>query len=125
MIAVDELPQILDRPRAKPAARALTNLKPILAGEFGDLEKKIDQVLALNVLHELGDEASRVIGAALKPDGTALIIDWNARVERPAGPPADHLYTPREARTRLERAGFEIEAEYSFSYHYGFRARWG
>lgn len=83
VIAVDELPQILDRPRAKPAAVTLTNLKPILAGEFGDLEKKIDRVLALNVLHELGGEASRVIGAALKLDGTALIIDWNARVERP------------------------------------------
>jgi 2-polyprenyl-3-methyl-5-hydroxy-6-metoxy-1,4-benzoquinol methylase len=99
VIALDDLPQMLNRLRAKPAAAALANLKPMLAGEIGELEKKIDRVLELNVLHELGDEALRNLGGLLKPDGAALSIDWNAAVEHPAGPPADHLYTPREART--------------------------
>lgn len=124
VIALDELPAMLDRLRAKPVAAALTNLKSMLISEAGDLEKKVDRVLALNVLHELGDEALQNLGALLKTDGAALFIDWNAGVERPAGPPADHLYTPREARERLERMGFKIELEHSFSYHYGFRARW-
>ncbi len=124
VIAMDELPQMLDRLRAKPAAAELTNLKPMLISEVGDLEKKVDRVLALNVLHELGDEALRNLGALLKTDGAALFIDWNAEVERPAGPPADHLYASGEARTRLERIGFKIEVEHPFSYHYGLRARW-
>ena len=125
--ALDELPAMLDRLRAKPTAAALANLKLMLLGEIGDLEKKIDRVLALNVLHELGDEALRNLGALLnlKPHGAALFIDWNAEVERPVGPPADHVYTPGEARARLERMGFEIETEHSFPYHYCFRVRRG
>ena len=125
VVALDELPEMLDRLCAKPALAALTNIKPMLASEIGDFKEKIDRVLALNVLHELGDEALRDIGSLLNRDGAALFIDWNAGVERPAGPPADHLYTPLEARTRLERIGFTIEGEHSFPYHYGFNSRWG
>jgi len=117
-IALDELPEMLDRLRAKPNAVALLNLRPTLAGEIGVLGIKIERVLALNVLHELGDEALRVIGALLKPGGFTLFSDWNAGVERPVGPPADHLYKPRDARTRLERIGFKIEVEHSLSYRY-------
>ena len=80
-------------------------------------------MLALNVLHELGDEALRSLRALLKPDGSALLIDWNAHVERPAGPPADHVYSPAEARARLEKLGFQIELDRLFPYHYAFRAR--
>lgn len=129
VIAVDELPEMLARLRAKPAAATLGNLRPMLAGELAEpgaaakFEKQIDRVLALNVLHELGDEALRALGALLKRQGAALFVDWNAAVERPAGPPADHVYSPQEARARLERMGFQVAAEFFFPYHYGFRAR--
>lgn len=122
VIALDELPEMLDRLRAKPAA-ALTNLKPLLAGQRGALASKADRVLALNVLHEMGDEALRDLGTLLKPHGTALFIDWNGAVERPAGPPPDRVYRPAEARERLEQMGFVVEMEHYFSYHYAFRAR--
>jgi len=123
VIAMDEQPAMLDRLREKPAAASLPNLKPMLAAQGAGLQGQIDRVLALNVLHELGDEALRGLRALLKPGGAALFIDWNAEVDRPAGPPRDHVYSPAEARARLESLGFQIEIERLFPYHYAFRAR--
>jgi SAM-dependent methyltransferase len=123
VIALDELPEMLDRLRRKPAAAGLENLKPLLAGETAPFEHKIDRLLALNVLHELGDRALASLAALLKPQGAAVFIDWNAEVDRPHGPPADHVYSPAEARMRLESLGFRIESERLFSYHYAFRTR--
>ena len=82
-----------------------------------------DRVLALNVLHEVGDEALRAMVALLKPGGTVLVVDWNAGVERPVGPPRDHVYTAAEARERMERMGLRIDGERMFKYHYSFVAR--
>jgi SAM-dependent methyltransferase len=123
VIALDELPEMLERLRAKPAAANLPNLHPMLAEHARGLEGKNDRVLALNVLHELGDAALRDLGALLKPQGSALFIDWNAEAERPAGPPADHLYNPAEARERLELMGFQIEMQHLFPYQYALRVR--
>ena len=123
VIALDEQPEMLDRLRAKTEAASLPNLRPMLASQMTGLRGQIDRVLALNVLHELGDEPLRSLRVLLKPGGTALFIDWNAEVERPAGPPPDHVYSPAEARARLESMGFQVEAEKPFPYHYAFRAR--
>src|SRR5690348_5781776 len=118
VFALDEQPAMLDLLREKLAAASLPNLKPLPAGQSDGLEGLIDRVLALNVLHELGDEALKSLRALLKPGGKALFIDWNAEVDRPVGPPRDHVYTPAEARARLESIGFKAEAERSFPYHY-------
>jgi 2-polyprenyl-3-methyl-5-hydroxy-6-metoxy-1,4-benzoquinol methylase len=118
VIAFDEQPEMLDLLRAKPTATELQNLKPVLREEVAAYNGKIDGVLALNVLHELGDEALRNLKALLGPGGLALFIDWNAEVDRPAGPPADHVYSPAEGRRRLEQMGFEIRGEKLFPYHY-------
>lgn len=118
VIALDEQHEMLDYLRAKPAASELANLKPVFSTQVEDFKGKIDRVLALNVLHELGDESLRNLKALLKPNGTALFIDWNAEVERPAGPPADHVYSPVEGRRRLEQMGFQVESERLFPYHY-------
>ncbi len=123
VVALDEMPEMLDRLRAKPTASELANLKPILASEMTPLKGKIDRVLALNVLHELGDVVLKNLAALLVRGGAAAFIDWNAEVERPHGPPADHVYSPAEARARLESLGFKIERERMFPYHYAFRAR--
>jgi 2-polyprenyl-3-methyl-5-hydroxy-6-metoxy-1,4-benzoquinol methylase len=122
VIAFDEQPEMLGLLRAKPAATELANLKPVLPGELSAHEGKIDRVLALNVLHELGDEALRNLKALLKPGGLALFIDWNAEVEPPGGPPADHLYSPPEGRRRLEQMGFAVRGEKLFPYHYSILA---
>lgn len=122
MAALDEQPEMLALLRAKPAAAALANLKPVSPSEMADLKGKIDRVMALNVLHELGNDALASLRALLKSDGMALFIDWNADVDRPVGPPKDHVYSPSEARELLERSGFRIDLESRFPYHYAFRA---
>ena len=89
VIALDEQQEMLDLLRAKPAAQKLSNLKALHTNEITKLNGTADRVLALNVLHEVGDEALRAMAALLKPSGTVLVVDWNAGVERPVGPPRD------------------------------------
>jgi hypothetical protein len=80
-------------------------------------------VLALNVLHELGDAALDDVRALLTPDGVVLFVDWNADVERPVGPPRDHVYGVEDAVRRLEHAGFAVEVRAALPYHYTLAAR--
>ena len=123
VIALDEQQPMLDLLRAKPAVQRLSNLVPLHTAEIARLHGTADRVLALNVLHEVGDEPLRAMAGLLKPGGSVLVIDWNAGVERPVGPPRDHVYTVAEARERLERVNLRIENERIFKYHYALVAR--
>lgn len=123
VIALDEQQEMLHLLRAKPAAQRLSNLSAVHTDEITTLNGTADRVLALNVLHEVGDEALRAMAVLLKPSGTVLVVDWNAGVERPVGPPRDHVYTAAEARERMERMGLRIEGERIFKYHYSLAAR--
>jgi SAM-dependent methyltransferase len=123
VIAFDEQPEMLDMLRAKPAARELKNLKPVLSSETSSLEGKADRILALNVLHEVGDDAMRQMAAMLKRDGSILFIDWDAAVERPVGPPRDHTYSADQALKRIESFGLAAERGSRLRYHFVLRAR--
>ena len=121
VIALDEQPQMLELLKAKPAARELHNLKPVLSGEMA-LANSAQRVLAINVLHELGDEALEDLAKMLTADGLALIADWNSEVDRPVGPPRDHVYSPAEACRRLEAVGLRVSDRPPLRYHYVFVA---
>ena len=121
VIALDEQPQMLDILKAKPAARELRNLKAVLNDEMG-LAASAERVLAINVLHELGDEALQDLTAMLKPGGSALVVDWNSEVDRPVGPPRDHVYSAAEARRRLQAVGLRVSDGPPLKYHYVFVA---
>ncbi|HXR35642.1 MAG TPA: class I SAM-dependent methyltransferase [Candidatus Binataceae bacterium] len=123
VIALDEQPEMLDLLRAKPAAAALKNLRPVLTDALPELQGKADRILAINVLHELGDEALSGLVALLKPEGRVLFIDWRADVERPVGPPRDHVYNVAEARKRVEGFGLLVEHQHLLQYHYVLLAR--
>lgn len=123
VVALDEQPEMLDRLRAKPEAASLANLRPALPDELPGLRGRADRVLAMNVLHELGDDALAALGSLLGPEGFVIFIDWNAEVDRPVGPPRDHVYGPREAAERLERHGYSAEILEPMPYHYVVRAR--
>ena len=123
VIALDEQPAMLDRLRAKPQAQSLANLRAVLPDELPRLASRADRVLALNVLHELGDAALASLAGLLAPNGFALFIDWNAEAERPVGPPHDHVYSPREAVERLDRLGFSAQLLPPLRYHYVVRAK--
>ncbi len=123
VVALDEQPEMLARLRAKLEAKSLDNLRPALPDQLSSLRGSAARVFALNVLHELGDESLREIGSVLADEGFVLFVDWNADVDRPVGPPRDHVYGPREAAKRLERFGFSVETLKPFPYHYVLRAR--
>jgi SAM-dependent methyltransferase len=121
VIALDEQPQMLDLLKAKPAARELRNLKAVLSGEM-PLANSVERVLAIDVLHELGDAALEDLAGILKPGGLALVVDWNSETDRPVGPPRDHVYSLAEARHRLEAVGLRVNERQPLKYHYVFVA---
>jgi SAM-dependent methyltransferase len=119
ILALDEQPPMLERLRAAIAQAGVPNVAaiepPALAAQRGGVER----ILALNVLHEVGDDALRVLRELLAPPGgAALFVDWNADVDRPFGPPRDHVFGPREAERRLAEAGFAVVGRSAFAYHY-------
>ena len=122
VIALDEQPEMLALLRAKPEAARLANLEVVGSQAVSALRSCANRVLALNVLHELGNAALRRMRDLLAHDGRVLFIDWNADVERPVGPPRDHVYTPEEARARLRRSGYAIRSERLFPYHFAVTA---
>jgi cyclopropane fatty-acyl-phospholipid synthase-like methyltransferase len=101
-------------------AAHLENLRPVER-----IEGKFDRIFAANVLHEIGDADLITMHDALAPEGFALIVDWNASIDRPTGPPREHAHTPQEALGRLGAAGFtrikKIE-EPQLPYHFVLRA---
>jgi SAM-dependent methyltransferase len=123
LIALDEQPEMLALLRTKLAADYLANVEPVGNEALPALRGRVSRLLAINVLHELGDAALGELRDLLAGDGLATFIDWSGDVERPVGPPRDHVYTPSEARTRLAGAGFHIQGERRFPYHYALVAR--
>jgi SAM-dependent methyltransferase len=120
VVAYDEQPEMLEYLRAKPQAN-LPNLRIALPEQITDLMGRADRVLALNVLHELGDQALKEMRKLLAADGVAVVIDWDADIERPHGPPREHTYTLSQAVGRMERAGFSIERLPGMRYHFALR----
>lgn len=118
VVALDEQPQMLDLVRAKLKKEPLPNVEPAASDAVPSLRGRAQRVLAINVLHELGDAALGETRELLGDDGKVLFVDWNADVDRPIGPPKDHVYSPAEAHARLETAGFRVVGERLFPYQY-------
>lgn len=123
ILALDEQPAMLEHLRAAIARAGVPNVEPVDPAALGAVRERAHGVLALNVLHELGDAALADLKRLLAPNGSALFVDWNAAVERPVGPPRDHVYDPQEAARRLEGAGFVVDAREPLPYHFVLAAR--
>lgn len=118
IVAVDEQPQMLERLRSNVARARTANVSPRESSELAPLMGTVDAVLAINVLHELGDEATAQLAGLIKPGGRIVVVDWNAAIERPIGPPRDHVYSAQEARSRLERVGLRVAEHAPLEYHF-------
>jgi SAM-dependent methyltransferase len=118
VVALDIQPEMLAMLRAKPVFATLANVETVTEPPRA-LRGAVARVFGINVLHELGDAALREIAVLLAPDGRFVAIDWDAAVERPAGPPRERVYEPREARERLSALGFRVLDERRFPYQYG------
>jgi cyclopropane fatty-acyl-phospholipid synthase-like methyltransferase len=122
VIALDEQPVMLERLRAKPRG-VRPNIEPRLPDVIVQRTGSVDRILALNVLHELEDNSLAALRSLLRPDGVAVVIDWNPAVERPRGPKADHLYTETQAVELLARFGLQATLHDGFPYHLAFVCR--
>jgi SAM-dependent methyltransferase len=123
VVALDEQPAMLEYLREAIARADVPNAEVADPSALPALRGRANAVLGLNVLHELGDDALADVRALLAPGGVALFVDWNAAVERPVGPPRDHVYDPDDAARRLETAGFTVDPRGALHYHYVIAAR--
>jgi SAM-dependent methyltransferase len=122
VVALDEQPRMLAHLREAVARSGVRNVEPASPDALESLSGAANGVLALNVLHELGDRALDDVRALLAPGANAAFVDWNAGVERPVGPPRDHVYGVREATERLAAAGFTVVERPALAYHYALLA---
>ena len=121
--ALDEQSEMLDHLRRALERDGVPNVEAVGPDALPGLRGRADGVLALNVLHELGDDALATLHGLLRPGAPALFVDWNADVERPVGPPNDHVYGAKDGLRRLREAGFAVEAREPLPYHYVLVAR--
>ena len=118
IVALDEQAEMLAHLRSAVERAGVTNVEAADPSGLVALRGRVDRVLALNVLHELGDAALAEVRALLNRDGLAVFVDWNAEVERPVGPPRDHVYSPADAERRLGSAGFTVTLRAPLPYHF-------
>lgn len=124
VVAHDVQPEMLDIVRRRNAELRLENF--IAANwEQTQAAAPYDRIFALNVLHEIDDAALRSLVALLATEGDVLIFDWDATIDRPTGPPAEHAHSPAEGCERIDRSGLQcIERirDPRFPYHFIVRA---
>ncbi len=125
IVALDEQPAMLALLRDAVQRGGTARVDVADPSGLDALRGRVRAVLALNVLHELGDAALRDLRSLPEAEGVALVIDWNGDVERTKGPPRDHVYGVADATRRLESAGFAVEARPALREHYVLRARAG
>ena len=118
VLALDEQPPMLAHVRAAIARAGLANVEAVLPDATASMAGTADGVLALNVLHELGDRALAEVRALMTAGGRAAFVDWSADVDRPIGPPRDHVYGVAEATDRLAALGFTVVEQPALAYHY-------
>jgi ubiquinone/menaquinone biosynthesis C-methylase UbiE len=116
LFAVDEQQVLLDRLRQKlgeqrPAGRVV----PVL-----NLENHVplpdgagDRILMINVLHHIYDEPAALaeVTRLLRRGGLLVSVEF-ARVDRPVGPPNDHVLAADELHAVIARMGLKEIAAY-------------
>lgn len=116
LYAVDEQQELLDRLREKLAAHAPAGrLEPTLTvGGTAPLPDGVaDRLFLINVLHHIDDDPAALAEVArlLAPGGLLVSIEF-ARMERPVGPPNDHVLSVDELHAVIARLGVREEATY-------------
>jgi len=116
LFAVDEQQALLDRLQQKlrerpPAGR----VEPVL-----NVEDHVplpdgagDRILMVNVLHHIYDEPAALteVTRLLAPGGLLVLVEF-ARMERPVGPPNDHVLAAAELHAAIEGMGLTELAAY-------------
>lgn len=124
VVAYDVQPEMLDIVRRRTADLGLENFS---AAGWAETQARApyDRIFALNVLHEIDDGTLCSLAPLLAPQGDVLIFDWDATIDRPTGPPAEHAHSPAEGWDRIDRSGLgciERIRDARFPYHFIVRA---
>jgi ubiquinone/menaquinone biosynthesis C-methylase UbiE len=117
VLAVDEQPALLDRLRARLEARpSCGNVHAVLSqdGRVPLDDGVADRMLVVNVLHHVDDDPAALteMFRLLAPGGLLVAAEF-ARMDRPVGPPNDHVLALDEIRALLTGAGLEELALYA------------
>jgi ubiquinone/menaquinone biosynthesis C-methylase UbiE len=117
VLAVDEQPELLDRLRAKLAAHHETTNVEIVLSEGGrtPLDDAVaGRMLIVNVLHHVDDDPDALteIGRLLAPGGLLVAAEF-AQMDRPVGPPNDHVLPLDQVRALLAGIGLTELALYA------------
>jgi ubiquinone/menaquinone biosynthesis C-methylase UbiE len=113
---VDEQPELLDRLRAKLAAHPGAGVEPVLShGGRAPLDDGVaDRMFIVNVLHHVDDDPGALaeIWRLLAPGGLLVAAEF-ARMDRPVGPPNDHVLSLDRVRELLTGTGLVELAVYA------------
>jgi ubiquinone/menaquinone biosynthesis C-methylase UbiE len=111
VIAVDLSRDLLDILESKltPELAARVQIVATKANEVPLPDGTAEVVLAVNVWHELYDETGALaeMRRLLAPDGRLVIVDW-APIERPVGPPADHVLSLESTEAVVRSMGLHV-----------------
>jgi len=116
LIAVDEQQVLLDRLRDKLDARTPAGRVDVVRGAGGVVplpDGVADRLFMINVLHHVYDEPEvlQEIVRLLAPDGLLVDVEF-ARMDRPVGPPNDHVLALADVRATLTGLGLREIAVY-------------
>lgn len=113
ILAVDESAELLGRLRDKlrTADPQLTaRVRPVLTGgDRAPLEAAVaDRLLAVNVVHHVHDDPQALIAMIrlLKPGGRLLVIEFG-HIDRPVGPPKEHVLPHDRLRELIRGLGVD------------------
>jgi ubiquinone/menaquinone biosynthesis C-methylase UbiE len=117
LIAVDEQAVLLDRLRDKIVERRPPGEMQLVVTKDGRVplpDAVADRLFTINVVHHIHDDTQALaeVVRLLAPGGLLLCAEF-ARMERPVGPPNDHVLSLDDLRATLaglglrERAVFE------------------
>jgi len=117
LFAVDEQQVLLDRLRQRLSEqRPAGRVEPLL-----NVENHVplpdgagDRILMINVLHHIYDEPAALaeVTRLLAPGGLLVLVEF-ARMDRPVGPPNDHVLALDELHTVIESMGLKELAAYA------------
>ena len=116
LYAVDEQQVLLDQLRLKLSERPLAGrVRPLLTVEnhVPLPDGAGDRILMINVLHHIFDEPTALaeVGRLLRPGGLLVLAEF-ARMDRPVGPPNDHVLAADQLHAVIEGMGLKELATY-------------
>lgn len=123
VFAIDAQQEMLDYLEIKIEKLQINNIELLLArkNELPLANDTIDLLISINTLHEFKkkDYMINEMRRVLKPDGQALICDFEKR-DTGFGPPVSIRLARNEATTLFESIGFKILQIHPLKYHYLF-----